>query len=365
MGNGVNSTNERPVLLIQYLDGTRELKRIVADDVTGRANGLSTPRVIDVNGDGMADIAYAGDMHGHLWKFNLTHTDATQWGVSDWTGGSTTCRDTSCTPFFTARDAASPSSPQPITTAPLWMPHPLGGFQILFGTGRNLEATDRTSQRVQTLYSVWDSSFYGLDRSNRSQPVLTATDLHPIAQGRLELVRQTVTGNVASRANGTEVPTAYFNTSRNPVRYSRTDANAPRGWYMDLPEPGERVLSAPQLFEGQKVIVPTMAPAQGDDEETCDLQQAADKGWLNVLNMITGQPAQTPVFALSDAGAAMANASRVRSGHGEFTAISVGRDLNLITIDPECTTANSGCTTTVQAKGGKPAGKRADWRQIR
>ena len=56
MGNGYNSTNERPVLLIQYLDGTRELKTIVANSATGQTNGLSAPRLIDVNGDGVADF---------------------------------------------------------------------------------------------------------------------------------------------------------------------------------------------------------------------------------------------------------------------------------------------------------------------
>ncbi|MBX9831799.1 MAG: pilus assembly protein PilC, partial [Burkholderiaceae bacterium] len=96
-GNGYNSTNQRPVLLIQYLDGGRELVRIpvtAETPGTGNAadNGLAAPRVVDVNGDGRIDIAYAGDNRGNLWKFDLTSATPGDWKVAF--GGS---------PLFTAR----------------------------------------------------------------------------------------------------------------------------------------------------------------------------------------------------------------------------------------------------------------------
>lgn len=367
MGNGINSVNERPVLLIQYLDGARELLRIVAQAATDQANGLSAPRLLDMNGDGTMDVAYAGDLQGHLWKFNLTHTDATKWGVSDWNGGGTPCKDTSCTPFFSARDAAIPAKPQAIVTAPLWMAHPLGGVQILFGTGRDLEEADRANASVQTIYSVWDRSRYAVLETGEMSETADARGSIP---GRTALVQQSVTGAVTSRAPGTEVPTQYFNTTRNPVAYSRTDASAPCGWYMDLPDPGERVLSNAQLFEGQKVIVATAAPPQGSAEETCAFEQAQESGAITVLNMITGQPAKTPVFATTDATMSLTNASRVRFGNGESTLIyAPGGGLNLLSLsnasgDPACGPGKPACIKTQTLAAGKVPGRRADWRVI-
>lgn len=378
MGNGVNSVNERPVLLIQYLDGKRELLRIVAHDATGRANGLSAPRLLDMNGDGAMDVAYAGDLHGQLWKFNLTHTDATKWGVSDWSGSGTPCKDASCTPFFSARDGASPANLQPIATAPLWMAHPLGGIQILFGTGRNLEDADRSDPRVQTIYSVWDRSQYEIVKAGG---LSERTDPRSSIPGRTVLVQQSVTGAVTSRASGTEMATQYFNTSRRPVAYSRTDASAPRGWYMDLPDTGERVLNNPQFFEGQKVIVSTSAPSASGGEETCVFEQAQESGAINVLNMITGQPGKAPAFSSTDRTMSMANASRVRFGNGEFFGIHTpGGDLRLLSLSnatggPGCDPGKPGCSEGQALKdqplkaardltvnADKVTGRRADWR---
>lgn len=366
MGNGVNSVNERPVLLIQYLDGSQELQRIVAHANTDQANGLSAPRLLDINGDGRMDVAYAGDLQGNLWKFNLTDADATKWGVSEWSASGTPCQSASCTPFFTTRDAATSANPQPITTAPLWMTHPLGGVQILFGTGRNLEEADRASAKVQTVYSVWDASRYTIAEGGA---LSETTDPRSVIPGRNALVQQSVIGAVTSRASGTEMPTQYFNTSRRPVAYSRNDAKAPRGWYMDLPDVGERVLNNPQVFEGQKVIVTTSVPAQGSAEETCAFEQAQESGSINMLNMITGQPGKTP-YASTDATMSMVDASRVRFGSGEFAGIHTsGGDLNLLSLtnasgDPACDSAKAGCIRKLTLTAGKVPGRRADWREL-
>lgn len=355
MGNGVNSVNERPVLLVQYLDGPRELLRIVAQAATHQGNGLSAPRLLDVNGDGKMDVAYAGDLQGNLWKFNLTGTDASQWGVSDWSGGGKPCRNAACTPLFTARDAALPANPQPITTAPIWMPHPLGGIQILFGTGRQLEDADRANAKVQTIYSLWDASRYTVAATGG---LAEAPDTRSTIAGRSALVQQAVTGAVTSRASGDELPTEFFKSSRRPVAYARASPSAPRGWYMDLPDVGERVLSNPQPFEGQKVMVSTSVPSQGNAEESCTFEQAQEGGSINVLNMITGQPGSTPPFAGTDATMSMVDTSRVRFGNGEFTSIHTrGGDLKLLSL-------SNSSVKSLTAVGGKVAGRRADWREL-
>ncbi|HRL91754.1 MAG TPA: PilC/PilY family type IV pilus protein, partial [Comamonas denitrificans] len=179
LGNGYNSANQRPVLLVQYLDGNKELLTIPTTvDVpgTGKANdnGLSAPRLVDLNGDDRPDIAYAGDNQGNMWKFDLTSYDASEWGVAF-----------SGEPLFTAqRPAVYGSSgtelPQPITVAPTTRANDrkkceldsatqeckpgtstaVGGMMVAFGTGRNVARNDPESTNVHTLYSVLDNTRY-------------------------------------------------------------------------------------------------------------------------------------------------------------------------------------------------------------
>jgi type IV pilus assembly protein PilY1 len=364
MGNGVNSINERPVLLIQYLDGSRELLRIVANSTNGQSNGLSAPRLIDVNGDGKMDIAYAGDLQGNFWKFNLTHTTDTLWGVSTWAGETTTCKNTTtCTPLYVAQDGTPSANRQPITAAPMWLAHPLGGVQLLFGTGRNIQEADRNNASAQTLYSVWDKSTYSFPSG-----VLTAADAHNITTGRAALVQQTVVGAVTSTASGATTDTDFYNTSENTVAYSRGDNTARRGWYFDLPASRERVLSNPQLFEGQKVIVSSNVPKVGSSGETCDFDAVTEDNWINVFNMITGSPSKTPVFSTTDTSMNLAKATRTRFGSGEYISINKSDGgIDLISFkndDPTCPPGQL-CTEKRTLTTGSVPGARADWREVR
>jgi type IV pilus assembly protein PilY1 len=363
MGNGINSTNERPVLLIQYLDGARELKTIVANATTGGGNGLSAPRLVDVNGDGKMDVAYAGDIKGNLWKFNLGSTSSSLWSVA--LGGYA---------LYSAADTAG--NQQPITAAPLWMSNPNGGIQVLFGTGINVTDTDPQSTRTQTIYSVWDKTGYdisalttsgiaSIETTTTTVGTSTVTISAVISAGRSDLVAQSVVSTVTSTASVTVANTDYFNTSENNVTY--IGASAKRGWYFDLPASRERVLNNPQIFEGQKVIIGSNVPKIGATGETCDLAGTTEDNWINVFNMISGKPASTPVFSSSDTTMNLAKATRTRFGSGEYITINKrngGVDLISLNDDPSCPTGQV-CTDKKPLTTGNVPGARADWREIR
>ena len=366
MGNGVNSVNERPVLLIQYLDGTRGLDRIVADGNTGSANGLSAPRLIDVNGDGTMDIAYAGDLQGNLWKFNLMSNTAANWGVSSWsnTAGAATCKGasspaTACIPLMVAK--YSDGTRQPITVPPLWISNPEGGIQLAFGTGRNLTEADRSDASKQTIYSVLDKSTYEtvlpvapattstLRAKDESEANITA------ANARSRLVAQTVVSQVGS--------TNYFDTSKNDVDYGPTAKKL--GWFFDLPASREKMLLSPQFFEGQKAIFGTTVPKQGSTDESCDFTSTAENNWINVFNMLTGKPSQSPVFA--SAGGSLDNATRTIFGGGEYVSLNKsGGGVDLISFkndDPSCPPGQL-CTEQETLQPSRVPGARADWREV-
>lgn len=386
LGNGVNSFNERPVLLIQYLDGDRSLVRIVANSTTSASNGLAPPRLVDLNANGTIDIAYAGDLKGQLWKFDLSSKNDSDWGVSAWDGAAQPCKDsTACQPLFVARDAASTA--QPITTTPLIMAHPMGGIQVMFGTGQNMQPSDPADAAVQTIYSVWDKSKFTpiIDALDTEAKLLKLADAQPITAGRDGLVQQSITTAVTqTETDGDVVDTIYSNSTDNTIAYSRTDNTAKRGWFMDLPLSGERVLNPPSTLQGQRVLVPSMAPAPTAGGETCNPQAAVGQARLTALNMITGRPSSSPVFFSSDASMNMKNATSVLVASDELVGIDGLQDVDFFNVSNQGyegsgklgtnvvngpgsvqTCAGSGCTPHGKLQLGHSRGARADWREVR
>lgn len=384
LGNGVNSSNERPVLLIQYLDGDKSLKRLVAHSATQQSNGLAPPRLLDVDGNGTMDIAYAGDLQGQLWKFDLSSGTDIDWGVSAWGNSTAPCKDaTTCQPLFVATDGASPARAQAITTAPLAMAHPLGGIQVMFGTGQNIQPGDPANTAVQTIYSVWDMNALDNAEKNSGPP-----HLRPITGGRASLVQQGITTAVKKTAPGGElVDTIYSNSTDNTVAYSRTDPRTHRGWFMDLPLEGERVLQPPGALQGQRVLIPSLAPSPTAGGESCEPKVAAGQARATVLNMITGRPPATPVFFSSDSTMDLSKASSVLLASDELVSITsfpVAADFLGISGDGYGTSrgtklgetlsndeggaqtcAGNGCVTRNGVRLGTSRGARADWREVR
>ncbi|MBP9941111.1 MAG: pilus assembly protein PilC [Comamonas sp.] len=274
MGNGYNSTNQRPVLLVQYLDGSRELKRIQATtDSPGSGNaldnGLASPALVDLDGDGKTDIAYAGDNLGNLWKFDLTSTADSNWTVAFGNNK----------PLFTARGPVALNGTrnqvQPITAAPITRANdrsmtvgtgtnaktvPLGGMMVAFGTGRNLTTNDRRTditQNVQTLYAVLDSTRYRMNSDN------TSLEVHP---GTGDCATNTscvptpapvgamgATGVALAKKSITAVSGDYGTVTDNQPLTALTWANY-KGWYLDLPATGERLLKPMQFYDGSNIL---------------------------------------------------------------------------------------------------------------
>lgn len=236
-------------------------------------NALATPTLVDRDGDGKVDYAYAGDLMGNMWKFDLCNannqdvcaSNVNGWGVAYGTS-------TSPEPLFSAMDSSS--NPQPITSAVEVTRHFSGdGFQLYFGTGKYLENGDIATTGTQTFYSVWD----------------IATSPSTIS-GRSELQQQTVT--TTTTVSGKEYRTSSSNSVDwvDPVSSTGTM----RGWYMDLPESGERVVSDPALYSS-RILFTTLIP----DASTCS---GGGTGWLMELDSVTGAALSGPTFDVDGDG---------------------------------------------------------------
>ncbi|WP_265310864.1 pilus assembly protein [Verminephrobacter aporrectodeae] len=230
LGNGNKSQTGKAVLFILYVDGpsggswTGRYKKIVVD--AGPDNGLSAPRWEDIDGDGTADVAYAGDMKGNVWKFNLADKSPAKWDSAFKTG-------TTAQPLYTATyvDTAGNVTPLPISTAPQLLFMGKGGLMVNFATGNAFETGDfpRTGV-VQRVYGIWDRPGLGIPPGGRARPV-----------GIKTLAARSYTRN----ADG--VVTIKTDTTLN---WSTHD-----GWYMDLPGSAEAVLSDPSLDAGVMTFV--------------------------------------------------------------------------------------------------------------
>lgn len=378
IGNGYNSTNERPALLIQYLDGSKEMKVIPAvpliDPVTNAqhadavANGLSAPQFLDVNGDTIPDFVYAGDLRGNLWKFDISSEDSAAWGVAF-----------SGKPLFTAT-YTSPSnsvSRQPITVAPVLRPNRVaGGLNVAFGTGRNLTETDRTDQSKQTVYSILDNTRYELKTSGtgKGKVNVKASDPTPTpVSGRASLQSQSV--DTDSKANGAGVSTgrSFWKLNTTEVKYvcASTDTGCAekKGWYLDLPDTGERVLSPIAFYDGGNTLeIRSQVPASGgstaSDDETCSPQPTAAKNYRTLMNIASGMPAKAPLMNVNgDVDTATGYGIYSGSDAGYARSTSSGAELSVENKEEQIRIGADGITDKY-AKAPRLL-LRPNWRQLK
>lgn len=246
-GSGYNSPTERAYLFIVNL----ATGALVRDPIpagtsctSNCSNGLSTPVLHDSNGDKVVDTVYAGDLQGHLWKFDLSDSDPQQWGVAF-----------SGEPLFTAVNDASEK--QAITTQPSVRGHPDGGVMVYFGTGQYLTSTDVSTTSTQSFYGLRDNGI--------------------AISGRDELQVQTFsnTGIIA----GLGVRT----TSDNEVEWLDGNGNPyMKGWYIDFGT-RERVISPPyNVYDriGFNTMIPSSDPCVSGGD-----------GWIMQLDAVTGKRA--------------------------------------------------------------------------
>lgn len=369
-GNGPNSASNRTVLFIVNMagpgaDGVWERGTdYYKIDVTSSSQvnplaptGLSTPAVIDIDGDFTADYVIAGDFQGNLWQFNVTSASPTGWASSYGTTASPL-------PLFVATDG---TNRQPITTRPEIGAHPVAtdsGFIVYFGTGQYIEADDVADTALQ--------SFYALGVSNPS-----ASSAPGYGRGSTLLRQQILQEQSQSVTlpSGASVQRGVRLLSNETINWT-TDL----GWYIDLVSPGssntgERQVSNAVLRNG-RIIFATILP----DNTPCE---AGGSGWLMELDAFTGGRLNFVGFDLNQDGKFTSDdLVRIASGlTGEGTDVSpsgIQSEVGLIgtpTILPagllagssgegKILSGSSGAATQLVYENPGPGRGRQTWQQI-
>lgn len=312
LGNGYNSKKERPVLLIQYLDGTKALKKIVATgsqavstpidtvkDENVLSNGLSAPKLVDINSDGKIDIIYAGDLKGNLWKFDLTSKDDNNWGVASFEG--------TPKPLFVAM--YTDGKRQPISAPPIVKANDrgAGGMMVAFGTGVNVTDNDRSSTAVQTVYSILDNTKYINKDISDGGGIAINTDTAKggvapeSVDGRTKLVKQDMVDTTGIAGSGVSTGRRFWKMTSNDVKYNDKDSTKnKKGWYFDFQVSSERVLDAMSFFDASNnLMVTSITPAYGGNgtgQESCEPAGTAEKKYLTLMNIMDGKPPTVQVM---------------------------------------------------------------------
>ena len=230
------------------------------------ANGISAIAVADRDGDLVADIVYAGDLLGNVWKVDVGVVPPSTSNLpGDWSTALGT--DAAPTPMFSATD--SNGVPQPITGPLAVRTHPTNqGQLVVLGTGKYFEVGDEVvgSPQTQSIYGVWD---------------VDDTNLISTTTGRSDLQVQQIIGATQAPDGSTvrvvsDDPMQWFDASGNPDQM---------GWLLDLVvpgqvNPGERVVTAP-VIRDNRVLVSTLEPS----DHACDF---GGSGFIMELDVRNG-----------------------------------------------------------------------------
>jgi type IV pilus assembly protein PilY1 len=198
---------------------------------------------------------YAGDNLGNLYRFNI---DASLPSKQD-----------RVKLLATLKDGSSLNLPQPITSRPA-----IGSvdkhFLVFVGTGRLLGSSDLSTNQKQSVYGIKDllddtdpKSFVDSPRSSS------------------DFVKQTLTTGLTCPTDIKICDSADKTKVRTNANPAAVDLDVKSGWYVDLPESGERVNVDPVLVQGTLIV-------NSNIPDTTDECVVGGTSWANYFNYRTG-----------------------------------------------------------------------------
>lgn len=286
-GNGIENGDDSGKAALYIIDAiTGKLtKSLEVESDKAINNGLSTPKLVDFDADGIADYAYAGDMHGNLWRFDLLGNSASQTRENGSIYGD---RDDGVDkfrvsyggkdgkPMFTA--VSSEGRPQMITAPPSIVRHPdRASYLVVFGTGKYYEEGDKGGDlsSAQTLYAIWD------------EKTMAQSTESALSISRSNLVGQSFIEEVVGENAVAGVTRQGRTLTNNLVSWEDN-----KGWFLDLKVGSKltgEMLIDDMLVVGRTLLFSTLVP----NDDPC----AHGAGnWLYAINPFTGGRTERHVF---------------------------------------------------------------------
>ena len=195
---------------------------------------------VDPDSNNETKYAYAGDVYGNLWSFEIN---------------ADTVRPLA---QFKAPKVSNPAVKvaQPITTAPvLTKVNDNTNALVMVGTGKLMEFSDVATTEIQSIYAVKDN-YSGTNLGNPRDSL-----------GSGNFIKQQFVTDTAAN-------------TRQPGTATTVDLKVDKGWWVDLNQTGERQVSKGHLLAGF-LYMPTVV----SEGATCE---PTGSGWLNKINYSQG-----------------------------------------------------------------------------
>ena len=342
-GNGFGSASGDAGIFIMTVNPTSGAKAFyyLGTGQQGTSDGIASPAPADYDGDHITDYVYAGDLHGNIWRFDLTSSDPTQWAVT--TGGA----------LFT-----DPTG-QPITTKVMVGSGPVQGSpraMIDFGTGMKTPLTNTApaafAPGVHTLYGIWDWNMSAWNAKSTARFVSLNTP--PTA---FTLQQQKLIPNANGDLDGSSNTICWADLTN--------CAQAPQyGWFITLGHPNEQVIFNPVIYQNA-LLVNTTLPA---DTSPFSCKNSGDGGYTIAIALDTGAaiPGLFPLYGDTLAAGSLTNNS------GSPFIVMAGGQAYMVTqtvgggkVDGPiaCQKGSQLCDARIKPRG--PVGRRLTWIQRR
>lgn len=237
----------------------------LADNIaTDTPKGLTSPTGLDIDGDGLWDVAYAGDQNGNVYRFDF-RAEQSKWNAE----------------IIFKGNAA-----QPITAQPnVYRSTTSKRVTVLFGTGSELYSSDLTDTALQRFYGIQDPLD---DDPERGGDLAVNNPLYPLTPNSPNLLEQTY----QQTGNGNDA-------SRSLAGQTAFDYSQHKGWYINLTNngvlEGERVVTMSEVGgtkrRGGSVLFTTRIFKSGGTSNTvsCTAPEATStSGFLMAVNAETG-----------------------------------------------------------------------------
>jgi len=251
-------------------------------NITGVTSfGLATPVMGDYESDQVDDVAFAGDVQGNLWRFDLRDTTTANWTVT--------------LVYKGLADASGKQGLQPITTMPRLFPDPATNrFMVVFGTGKFLGVGDNSSTGVQAIYGVRDVAGTTYSQGDLTHQYLHETTI-PAGATLPDGSPDPLAGASLRCVTGGAGDTCSTATSVNAIPGSGAGSG---GWVIDLQttasdgktvnDAGERVVVNPgAIFASNTVVFETLITGT----QSSDPCSPSTQGAILALNAVSGGPA--------------------------------------------------------------------------
>ena len=267
LGNGYESASGTASMFVINLANGELIRELQTPSATGGpwsviSNGVTTTTknglggvklVLDASAQRVLG-AYAGDLRGNVWRFDLSNKDPSKWPAPEL--------------LF------SNGTSKPITAAPEVVNHPISGRMVVVGTGKFFETKDLAAPYgSQSLLGLWDKTAFGT-------PLSTQAGAYPIAANKLD-ARVLVNGDLISATGG---------------ELKVIDWSNKLGWNLDLPNAGERVVFPLRKlgFRNSRVLyAATLSPANVS-QDPC-IQTGSGTQWEIWIDGLYGaNPSKAP-----------------------------------------------------------------------